>query len=141
MTIFRCENAMKNSIHIAAAAIVNVDGRTLLVRKAGTSAFMQAGGKIDSGETADSALRREIREELGCELTGSPLPLGIFRDVAANEAETEVVAEMFLVSLESEPQVSSEIEELIWVTPDEARPLNLAPLTRNHVLPFVESLK
>lgn len=34
-------------IRIAAALLIGTDGRTLLVRKRGTQAFMQPGGKID----------------------------------------------------------------------------------------------
>ncbi|EPM86442.1 NUDIX hydrolase, partial [Pseudomonas syringae pv. actinidiae ICMP 18804] len=36
-------------INIAAALLIGADGRTLLVRKRGTQAFMQPGGKIEPG--------------------------------------------------------------------------------------------
>jgi 8-oxo-dGTP pyrophosphatase MutT (NUDIX family) len=45
--------------------LVRADGRTLLVRKRHTTAFMQPGGKIDCDETAQRALVRELQEELG----------------------------------------------------------------------------
>ncbi|WP_408734888.1 NUDIX domain-containing protein [Asaia platycodi] len=38
-------------IHIAAALLHDGAGRLLLVRKHGTVAFMQPGGKIEPGET------------------------------------------------------------------------------------------
>ena len=72
-------------IRIAAAVIVDSNGRTLLVRKRGTSAFMQAGGKVGPDESPAEALAREIREELDCGLAGPPVPLGCFRSPAANE--------------------------------------------------------
>ncbi|MGB9089319.1 MAG: NUDIX domain-containing protein, partial [Pseudomonas farsensis] len=56
---------MSNIIRIAAALLVDPQGRTLLVRKRGTEAFMQPGGKIDAGETPAAALARELHEELG----------------------------------------------------------------------------
>ena len=40
-------------------------GRSLLVRKRGSTIFMQPGGKIESGESALDALTRELREEIG----------------------------------------------------------------------------
>ena len=38
------------TIRIAAALLIGPDGRTLLVRKRGTEAFMQPGGKIEAHE-------------------------------------------------------------------------------------------
>jgi 8-oxo-dGTP pyrophosphatase MutT (NUDIX family) len=43
--------ALVPTIRIAAALIDDDSGRMLLVRKAGTPWFMQAGGKIEPGET------------------------------------------------------------------------------------------
>lgn len=49
-------------ICIAAAAILQEDRATLLVRKLGTSAFMQPGGKIDGDEPPVVTLRRADRK-------------------------------------------------------------------------------
>ena len=38
------------SIEIAVALLSRSDGRTLVVRKRGTTTFIQPGGKIESGE-------------------------------------------------------------------------------------------
>ena len=40
-----------NVISVVAALIRDEDGRVLLVRKRGTAAFMQPGGKRDPGES------------------------------------------------------------------------------------------
>jgi len=61
-----------DAIRIAAAVIVRPDGMTLLVRKRGTSAFMQPGGKIEPGETPEQALSRELSEEIGVTATAGP---------------------------------------------------------------------
>ena len=55
-------------IKVVAALISDDAGRVLLVRKRGTAAFMQPGGKRDPGEDDIAALSREIVEELGCRL-------------------------------------------------------------------------
>ncbi len=127
-------------IRIAAAVIVDEGGRTLLVRKRGTAAFMQAGGKLGAGEAAQDALRREIREELGCELAGAPRPLGRFRAPAANEARRMVEAELFAVTLAGEIRPAAEIEDAIWHDPDDLDSIILAPLTRDHALPLARGL-
>ena len=55
---------MSETIRIAAAIILDSDGRVLLVRKRGSAFFMQPGGKHEPGESDLDALRRELREEL-----------------------------------------------------------------------------
>ena len=77
---------MPNIIRIAAALLIDPQGRTLLVRKRGTQAFMQPGGKIDEGETPVAALVRELHEELGLHIDpAQAIPLGQFSAPAANE--------------------------------------------------------
>jgi 8-oxo-dGTP pyrophosphatase MutT (NUDIX family) len=128
-------------IRIAAAVIVDDEGRTLLVRKRGTRAFMQAGGKLDREEAPVETLRREIKEELGCGISGPVGALGRFRAQAANEADTMVEAELFAVALSGDICPAAEIEEAAWHDPDDLDSRSLAPLTRDHVLPIVREIR
>ncbi len=128
-------------IRIAAAVIVDDRGRTLLVRKRGTAAFMQAGGKLGSGEAPFDALRREIKEELGCDMAAAPRPLGRFRAPAANEAGSIVEADLFMVELVGDILPGGEIEDAAWHDPDDRVSRTLAPLTRDHVLPLVRDFR
>ena len=124
-------------IRIAAAVVVDGGGRTLLVRKRGTLAFMQAGGKVADGETAIQALDRELGEELGCRIGEEHRLLGRFRAPAANEAGHLVEAELFAVELVGEVEPAAEIEEMVWHDPADLTSRVLAPLTRDHVLPLL----
>src|SRR3954453_22864397 len=54
-----------STILIAAGLLVGKDDRVLLVRKRGTRAFMQPGGKFEPREAPLAALLRELHEELG----------------------------------------------------------------------------
>ena len=126
-------------IRIAAAVIVAADGRMLLVRKRGTDRFMLAGGKIDAGETAVEALRREIEEELGCGIAAES-PLGRFSAPAAFEAGQVVEAELFAVALDGEIRPAAEIEEVAWHDPDDLDSRPLAALARTHALPLARAL-
>ncbi len=124
-------------IRIVAALIDDAAGRLLLVRKIGTQWFMQAGGKIEGGESPISALRRELSEEIGLAFTDdSARHLGRFSASAANEPNHIVDAEVFHIRVSHDPIIRSEIEEAVWVSRSEAELMPLAPLTRDHILPL-----
>ncbi|MDR2305856.1 MAG: NUDIX domain-containing protein [Paucimonas sp.] len=128
---------MSKTIHIAAALLVDAQGRTLLVRKRGTQAFMQPGGKIDAGESPAQALARELHEELGLRVDpAEAVHLGRFSAPAANEPGFEVQAELFRVECHEVVVPAAEIEEVTWLAADQASELNLAPLTRDLILPL-----
>ena len=127
-------------ISIVAALIRDEAGRVLLVRKRGTAAFMQPGGKCDAGEDDVSALARELDEELGCRmLPHSAHPLGVFDCPAANEPGFQVRASVYAVNVEGAIAPRAEIEDIVWVDPATSIDLQLAPLTRDHVLPLVRA--
>lgn len=124
-------------ISIVAALIRDPAGRVLLVRKRGTAAFMQPGGKRDAGEDDVAALAREIDEELGCRvLPGSARSLGVFDCAAANEPGFRVRAAVYAVDVDGAIAPRAEIEDIAWVDPAAVTGIALAPLTRDHVLPL-----
>jgi len=134
--------AATSTIRIAAAIIDDADGRLLLVRKAGTFWFMQAGGKIEPGETPLHALQRELLEEVGLALNDDEARyIGQFSSPAANEAGHVVQADIFHVRARPPLAVGAEIEEAVWVDLLEAEPMPLAPLTRTHVLPLASRMR
>ncbi|SOQ02194.1 hypothetical protein CFBP4215_03976 [Pseudomonas syringae pv. syringae] len=119
-------------IRIAAALLIGADGRTLLVRKRGTQAFMQPGGKIEPGEPAAQALARELEEELGLSVDpAQAVFLGEFTAPAANEPGFEVNCQLYEVRTDAEAVPAAEIEEVLWVDADSHAGLQLAPLTRD----------
>lgn len=127
---------MTKVINIVAAAILNDEGQLLLARKKGTTAFMQPGGKIEPGENPRQALARELREELSADLSGNDFTyLGSFSEDAANEPDHRVEAEIFATHFSGKVTPRAEIEELIWLDMADLSAKNLAPLTKNCIIP------
>jgi len=124
-------------IRIAAALLIGPDGRTLLVRKRGTTAFMQPGGKIEAHELPVQALARELDEELGLLIDPQQASfLGEFSAPAANEPGFVVQAQIFQLAIAADVTPAAEIEEVIWIDPTTDAGVSLAPLTRDLILPF-----
>lgn len=123
-------------IHVSAAVIIDEERRVLVVRKRGTTRFMQPGGKPEPGESAAQTLIRELHEELGLILEESDLkPLGTFVSAAANEPGHRVVATSFAVAIDPVGlAVQAEIAELRWITASDIATLPLAPLSTEHLL-------
>jgi 8-oxo-dGTP pyrophosphatase MutT (NUDIX family) len=131
------EEPAARSIRVSAAVIVDADGRLLVVRKAGTTAYMQPGGKPEPDESAADTLSRELAEEVGIRVAPSDLrPLGEFTAAAANEPGFAVVADVFAADIGAQiPIAAAEIAELRWITRADADTLEIAPLAREYFLP------
>lgn len=123
-------------IHIVAGCLLDQDQRLLVVRKRDTSHFMLPGGKPAPGETPLVTLARECQEELGTSIREDELAmLGRFRTRAANEPDTQIDADVFIIEdMEGTPQAHGEIEEIRWMALDDES-LTLAPLLSDEVLP------
>lgn len=121
---------------LAAALVLNGEGQALLVRKRGTHAWMQPGGKIEPGEAAREATVRELAEELTLAVDPQELQhLGRFTAAAANEPGWTVDCEVFTLVTDAPVRVAAEIEEARWFDPRDTGTALIAPLTTEHVFP------
>lgn len=127
-------------LRISAVLVTDDAGRILLVRKRGTSRFMQPGGKLEPGESFAAAAAREMGEELGLTVPASGLEdLGHWYGPAANEEDTFIDAGLFGWSLPAgspQPAAAAEIEEILWISPAAAAErTDLSPLLSERILP------
>jgi 8-oxo-dGTP diphosphatase len=110
---------------VAAAALVDVDGRVLVASrpagKAMAGLWEFPGGKVHAGETPESALIRELKEELGIDVTESCLAPFTFASHAYENFH--LLMPLYLCRVWRGTPTPAEGQELKWV-----RPLALASL-------------
>ncbi len=104
---------------VAACALIDGDGRILLARRpegrtmAGLWEF--PGGKVEAGETPEQALVRELREELGIEL--SQACLAPFSFASHGYDDFHLLMPLYLCRRWSNSPRPREGQTLAWVTP------------------------
>ncbi len=73
--------------------------------------FFTLGGKLEKGETEIDCLKREVKEEVGCEVSNLKF-LHEFEDVAHGKNKALLNIRMYKGKLVGEPKPSSEIAEI-----------------------------
>ena len=114
-------------LDVVCAVIARSDGRFLAARvpphKRLGGLWEFPGGKIEAGESPETALRREIREELGVGIDpGRPLAV-----VDHDYGDFRIRLHPILARLADGEPTAAEHPELIWVNLDEAAALEWAP--------------
>ena len=114
---------------VAACALIDVDGRVLLARRpegkkmAGLWEF--PGGKLAPGETPEAALIRELKEELGIDVTSSCLAAFAF---ASHDYEKfHLLMPLYLCRRWVGTPTALEGQALAWVRPNKLAEYPMPP--------------
>ncbi len=114
---------------VAAAALIDVDGRVLICQRpegkqlAGLWEF--PGGKVETGETPEACLIRELDEELGIQVTNACLAPFVF---ASHGYESfHLLMPLYLCRRWSGFVTAKEHKALAWVKPNELRNYPMPP--------------
>ncbi|MFZ5710475.1 MAG: (deoxy)nucleoside triphosphate pyrophosphohydrolase [Pseudomonadota bacterium] len=117
------------TVLVAAVALIDADGRVLLARRpddkpmAGLWEF--PGGKVETGETPEAALIRELHEELGIDTWTSCLAPLTF---ASHGYENfHLLMPLFACRRWSGTPTPREGQKLAWVRPRELRDYPMPP--------------
>ena len=116
-----------NHFHVAAGILRDAEGRVLITERLCDGPFDGLwefpGGKIGNGESPVDALRRELTEELGIEVS-KPIP---FMELHHEYPDRIVDLEFFVVSeWQGEPN-GLEGQQIRWVSPSDLNPDELLP--------------
>ena len=123
---------MAAPIQVAAAVIDSGDLYLITRRKAGThlaGLWEFPGGKCEEGESLKDCLRREVREELGIEIT-EPLPLQTIRH---DYPEKSVELHFFRCTIKAGTAQVLGCDDLKWVTAKELATFEFPPADRTLV--------
>lgn len=122
---------MMRTVHVA-AAVIKSDRGILACRRAdtqGDGGWEFPGGKVEEGESAEAACRREIAEELGCRLQLA-WPYDV---IETDYSDFHLVMDCFACTLEpgerpvATPGVHSELR---WVDRDQLMDVGWLPADR-----------
>jgi ADP-ribose pyrophosphatase YjhB (NUDIX family) len=122
-----------HNVATAAGILTQRAGKYLFVLRAAEPAKGKLGlpgGFVDPGERVEDALRREVREEIGAEI-GMPQFLASFPnrygfgDVQYHTCDLYFTAELLSPDSALRP-MPEEVERLVWLSPEEVDPEELA---------------
>jgi 8-oxo-dGTP diphosphatase len=111
---------MKPLVLVAAAALIDVDGRVLICKRpqgkplAGLWEF--PGGKVEEGETPEACVIRELNEELGIEVTQACL--APFAFTSHGYDSFHLLMPLYLCRRWNGVVQANEHEALAWVRPN-----------------------
>ena len=131
-------NKPKNTIRKVALAVFK-DKKLLVVRThKNKEVFYTLGGKIERGESDIDCLKREVKEEVSCDVNESSLKfLQEFQDVAHGKENTWLVIRMYSGELVGEPKPSAEIIEIGWI--DSGTDLkHFSEMAANNIIPWLK---
>lgn len=121
-------------VPIAGVSVIVQDdaGRVLLARHSyGPDAWAMLGGGMAKGEEPQAAARREIREELGCELEA----LVLLQERQEQLSGSPHTAYIFTARPVSEPRCDRrEIVKVRWFSREELQQLRMTRLTRERLV-------
>ncbi|MDD3035343.1 MAG: NUDIX domain-containing protein [Candidatus Saccharimonadaceae bacterium] len=115
----------------------NKQNELMFVRAKNKDFYVFPGGKQESNESINQALKREINEELNANIK-------CIKKIGEVTGQTpdgrDLKMHLFSAKLIGEPIENSEIEEIIWMNRKEImnRLDRMTPMTMQHVLPFLE---
>jgi 8-oxo-dGTP diphosphatase len=133
---------MKKLVLVAACALVDADGRVLIAErpagKAMAGLWEFPGGKIEAGESPETCLIRELREELGIDVTAACLAPLTFASHGYDDFH--LLMPLYVCRRWSGTPRGLDGQRLKWVWPKSLRDFPMPPADLPLIAPLTELL-
>jgi len=126
------------------AVLYDDRNRIFLMTSPKWKGFIVPGGKIEEGETEEEALRREMKEELGIEISDLKRVGEKYKSASSDFKDSTLefhFIDYFARALQTEITPNEEVSEYGWYDADEALKLPLLNSTRELVNRFIQQRK
>jgi 8-oxo-dGTP diphosphatase len=127
---------------VVACALVDVDGRVLVAQRPEGKQFAGLwefpGGKIETGETPEASLIRELKEELGIDTSSSCLAPLTF--VSHAYADFHLLMLLYVCRKWQGTAQPLEAAALKWLRPRDLRKLPMPPADEPLISPLIDLL-
>ena len=131
------------SVVSSSAIIYDERKRVLLAQRSGNRSldpdlWETIGGRIEFGESPEDCLRRELKEELGCDITITHLQLfNVYNFVSG---DIHLISIVYLIRIDGVPRINpKEIQKLQWFSEQEAMQLKFSVNCRQRIVDFFRS--
>jgi len=132
--------------YLAVSAAIVRDGKVLIVRRARKPAlgiYTLPGGGVETGETLNEAVAREVREETA--LTIEPVALAGHREAIVRDAHGRIERHFVILCfaarwLAGEPVLNEELDDARWLDPAELASLRTTEGLAEIVVAAIERL-
>jgi 8-oxo-dGTP diphosphatase len=109
---------LEPKIRIRIAGMVIKDEKLLLLKGKGYKELWTPGGKVDNNETDEGCLKRELREEMGVEITDMKF-YKEYSTISFYNPSIPMKERVYIVLIRGKIEPSAEIESFVWFSKDD----------------------
>ncbi len=141
MTIGHAPNSARRLLLVAAAAMIDADGRVLIAQRPAHKSlgglWEFPGGKVEPGESPEAALIRELKEEL--DVTVEPDCLAPFAFASHAYEEFHLLMPLYVLRRWDGAPIGREAQTLAWARPVDLPAYPMPPADLPLVARLIES--
>lgn len=123
-----------------AAAVILDNRRAILTRSKGKDVFVPPGGKLEGDETQVQALIRELKEELGIDVTEDDLEFvdNFYAEAAGGSGKSLKMGVWMVSRYSGDISAQSEVEELARVSSELPEGMEVGSIFKHNVIPHLK---